>query len=272
MQLEEFFARYPVFNREEYVAYMNSRGTTNCNTQRELLAYHVRKGHIVKIRRGFYATVSGAVLDPSSMPIDGYLISGRIAKDAVLSYHSALDFHGVSHSVYYTFYFCSRHTIKTFTYQGDTFHRVPFPNALIDKKYEHMATEIKERQGQDVCVSTLERTLVDVLDRPELGGGWEEIWRSLEKIGVLDLDLLLQYALALENATTIAKVGFFLETHQEEFAVNERHLSKLKRFIPRNKHYMDHRTAQNSKLIKQWNLMVPVEILEKKWEEPNDDI
>lgn len=272
MQLDDFFSRYLVFNREEYVAYMNSRGTTNSNTQRELLAYHLKKGRIVKIRRGFYATVSRTVIDPSSMPIDGSIIAGRIAKDAVLSYHTALDFHGVSHSVYFTFYFCTRQAIKTFDYRGNTFHRVPFPNVLIDKKNEHLATEMKERQGQDVCVSTLERTLVDVLDRPDLGGGWEEIWRSLEKIAVLDLDLVIQYALALENATTIAKVGFFLETHQDDFAVNEQHLSKLKRFIPRNKHYMDHNTKKPSKLIKQWNLMVPIEILGKQWEEPDYDI
>jgi hypothetical protein len=38
---------------------------------------------------------------------------------------------------------------------------------------------------------------VDVLDRPRLSGGWEEVWRSLETIPFLDLDQVVQYALLL---------------------------------------------------------------------------
>ncbi|OGA43455.1 MAG: hypothetical protein A3G24_12650 [Betaproteobacteria bacterium RIFCSPLOWO2_12_FULL_62_13] len=62
--------------------------------------------------------------------------------------------------------------------------------------------------------TTLERTLVDVFARPDLAGGWEEIWRSLETVEFFDLDVVVQYVLLLENATTAAKVGFFLEQHQ----------------------------------------------------------
>lgn len=272
MQLERFLARHPVFTREGYITFMNSQGTTNSNTQRELLAYHVKKGHVVKVRRGFYATVPRTFTDPHTMPVDGYLIAGRVASDAVLSYHTALDIHGMAYSTYYVFYFCSQHAVKSFKYQDNTFCRVPFSKSLIDTKQKMLATEKKERWGLDIYVSTLERTLVDILDRPELAGGWEEIWRSLEMVPVFDLDLILRYALALENATTIAKVGFFLETHQKEYSVTEKHLSQFERNIPSNKHYMDRRTTQRSKLIKRWNLMVPISILEKSWEEPNDPI
>lgn len=30
----------------------------------------------------------------------------------------------------------------------------------------------------ELRVASLERTLVDVLDRPDLAGSWEEVWRS----------------------------------------------------------------------------------------------
>ena len=36
-------------------------------------------------------------------------------------------------------------------------------------------------------VTGYERALVDVLDAPEHGGGWEEIWGSLESIEFVDL-------------------------------------------------------------------------------------
>jgi len=272
MELENFFAHYPLFSREEYTTFMNSQGKVNSNTQRELLAYHLKQGHIVKVRRGFYATVSRAISDPKSMPVDGYLIAGRVTKDALLAYHSSLDFHGVAYSMYYTFYFHSHLVIKPFHYQGNEFRRCPFPKSLIASKQEMLATKKEDRQGLDINVTTLERTLVDVLDRPELGGGWEEIWRSLEMIATLDLDLVLEYALALENATTIAKVGFFLETHQNEFAVTDQYLTKLEHHIPRSKHYMDRKKNQQYHLIKRWNLLVPESVLEKIWEEPNDFI
>lgn len=68
-----------------------------------------------------------------------------------------------------------------------------------------------DRAGLSVRVTSLERTLVDVLVRPDLGGGWEEIWRSLEMVEFFDLDVVIDYTLLFENATTAAKVGFFLE-------------------------------------------------------------
>ena len=76
-------------------------------------------------------------------------------------------------------------------------------------------------------VTNLERTLVDVLDRPGLSGSWEEIWRSLESVEFFDLDKVVEYALLLGNATTAAKVGFFLEQHRETLMVEDRHLKEL---------------------------------------------
>ena len=49
--------------------------------------------------------------------------------------------------------------------------------------------------------TSLERTLVDVLDRPDLTGSWEEIWRSLESIEFFDIEQIVEYVLLLENAT-----------------------------------------------------------------------
>jgi len=270
MRLENFFALYPVFTREEYVAFMNSQGFLNSNTQRELLVYHVKKGHVIKIRRGLYAVVSRAVSDPNNMPVDAYLIAGRVMKDSLLSHHTALDFHGVAYSIYHTFYFYSHSAIKSFQHQGNAFFRIPFSKTLIEKKQEFLGAKKQDRQGLDICVTSLERTLVDILDRPELAGGWEEIWRSFGMVATLDLDLILKYSLVLDNATTTAKVGFFLETHQKEFAVTEKHLAQLEQHIPRGKHYMDRKIGQNNKLIKRWNLIVPVNVLVKNWEESND--
>jgi len=272
MKLHTFFARYPVFARREYIEFLKSKGVVNPNTQRELLAYHLKQGRIVRIRQGLFASVPQSLSESLDMPIDVYLIAGRVVDDAVLSYHTALDFFGNSYSVYYEFYYLSSHAIKPFQYQGNSFRRIKIPKALISKKKEMFSVTKQDRQGLDIRVTSLERTVVDVLDRSDLGGGYEEIWRSIEMVSVLDVDLMIQYVLLLENATTSAKVGLFLEMHQQEFSVSKKHLSKLEGLVPKTKHYIDRTSAGKSKYVKRWNLLVPVEILEKNWEEPDDSI
>jgi predicted transcriptional regulator of viral defense system len=113
----------------------------------------------------------------------------------------------------------------------------------------------------------LERTLVDVLDRPDLSGSWEEIWRSLEGIEFFDLDQVVEYALLLDNATTIAKVGFYLEQHRESLMVEEGHLNPLRDRRPRQPHYLDSSNRRSGKLVANWNLVVPVAVFERTWGE-----
>ena len=61
------------------------------------------------------------------------------------------------------------------------------------KKHAASGREV-DRAGLAVRVTSLERTLVDVLDRTDLSGGWEEIWRSLEMVEFFDLDVVIHPA------------------------------------------------------------------------------
>jgi predicted transcriptional regulator of viral defense system len=109
--------------------------------------------------------------------------------------------------------------------------------------------------------------MVDVLDCPRFGGDWEEIWRGLESVEFFDLEAVVDYALLLDNATTIAKVGFFLEQHRERLMVEDRHLELLRKTRPRVPHYFSRGDRRSGKLVAGWNLIVPSEILERRWQE-----
>jgi predicted transcriptional regulator of viral defense system len=143
---------------------------------------------------------------------------------------------------------------------------VRFPRKLTAKGEQLFGVKEMDRAGTTVRVTTLERTLVDLLDRPDLGGGWEEIWRSLETVEFFDLDVVAQYSLLLENATTIAKVGFFLEQHKERLMVDESHLERLRARRPREPHYLA-RGQRGGRLVAGWNLVVPAKVLERSWAE-----
>ena len=110
-------------------------------------------------------------------------------------------------------------------------------------------------------------SLVDVLDRPVLSGSWEEIWRSLELVEFFDLDDVVRYALLLDNATTAAKVGFFLQQHHEPLMVEDKHLAVLRDLRPRQPHYMNRSRRTAGRLIAEWNLVAPEEIIERSWGE-----
>ena len=106
---------------------------------------------------------------------------------------------------------------------------------------------------------------MDVLDRPDLAGGWEEVWRSLESVEFFDIDQVVRYSLLLENATTCAKVGFFFDQHREALMVGERDLQALRDARPRQPHYMDRTRRTRGRLVEDWNLVVPDEVLERSW-------
>jgi predicted transcriptional regulator of viral defense system len=62
------------------------------------------------------------------------------------------------------------------------------PPALAAKGEEMWGVIRRNRSGVDLRITILERTLVDVLDRPDLSGSLEEIWRSLENV-ILKTDI-----------------------------------------------------------------------------------
>ena len=124
-----------------------------------------------------------------------------------------------------------------------------------------------ERAGTSLRVTDLERTLVDVLNRPQRSGGWEEVWRSLESVEFFDLDKIVEYVLLLGNATAASKVGFYLDQHREALMVHESHLVALRSQRPRQPHYVDRSKSGDGSFVSEWNLVVPTELIERPWAE-----
>ncbi len=268
MSVTKFFAEHPVFHHEELVAYLNSNREYNPNTLKASLQYHVAKKNIARIRRGYYI-VTNPLLSRYHIENDNILIAGRMTEDSVISYHTAVEFHALPYSIYHVAYFCAAHTLgKLFTPCGH-YQQVAHPKPLQPNDI-FLETKMHDRQGLDIRVTTIERTLVDCLNKPQFAGGWEEIWRSFESINFLDIERIIEYALRLDNATTIAKLGFFLEQHQQQFSVKEEQLNLLEKHKPKSKHYMQHSEKEPIQYLSRWNLIVPVSVATKSWEELDD--
>lgn len=240
------------------------------------IKYHQEKGHILKIRSGFYYVVPRGI-DTKKCVVDPYLIASHLTNDAVLGYQSALAFFGKQHSIRNDHILLTekRTDFRDFFFQGVHYHITHFPQKLVDNNKTLINVETHNYLGEKVRVTNLERTFVDVLDRPNLiEYDWEEIWRSLESIAYLNLDTVLEYALLLETKLTIAKIGFFLEQHKDLFRVPTEFLKNLEQFCPKTLVYIDKRIKAKypHRLAKRWNIYIPLNLYNKEWEEPHEDI
>lgn len=264
VRLNNFLESHAVFTVEELDRFLFARGSGNTNTRNSILAYHRKQGRILRVRRGLYATVPWG-MDATSMTVDPHLVTAKMAVDAVLAYHTALEFHGRAYSTQWRMVYVSASKSLPLTFQSREFRGAKVPQQLLSKGEAMFGVTHHHRLGVDLRVTNHERTLVDVLDRPDLTGSWEEIWRSLESVEFFDLDQVITYTRLLENATIAAKVGFFLEQNQESLMVREAHLDALRELCPRKPHYLTRGMSRGCHWVKDWNLMIPTEILNRSW-------
>jgi predicted transcriptional regulator of viral defense system len=266
MRVREFIDTHKVFTYREFAIAHDGDVPSARLTRDALLSQYIRAGRLVRVRRELFVTVPPGI-DPATAVTDPMAVAAKMATDAVLAYHTALEYHGAAYSVHSRMTYLTGVGQRALVFQGITYTPVPFPRALVNRHQENMMADEGFRGTTLAHVTSRERTLVDVLDRVSLSGGWEEVWRSLELMSSLDLEFVVTYALALGNATTIAKVGFFLERHGEQFAVGSGVLERLRTRVPRGLHYADRGRASAGRLVEQWHLIMPVTVLDEDWEE-----
>lgn len=261
----EFFDSTPVFTRAEFEAVRASSASRSPRTTDSLLRRYVADGRLLRVRGGLYTVVPRGI-DAAAAPVDPYLIATKLAPDATVAYHAALQFWGKAYSVWQRFHFFTETSTRALRFRELEFVPVKVPLQLRELAAADLNVTEQRHAGGIVRVTTLERTLVDVLDAPANAGGWEEIWRSLEMVEFFDLDAVISYVLKLESALTAARVGFFLEQQREALMVEDAHLALLRQHRPRQPRYLDAR-RKPGKLVDAWNLIVPEDVLGRTWAE-----
>ena len=266
MKVKQFFETHPVFRYEEFAGFMASLGTHRPESWRQQLSYHQKAGHLIHIRKFLYAVKPMLSQEPW---IDPYLIASKATVDGILAYHTALELYGVAYTTFSEFTYLTSQQKLAFTHEGQRFRAIVQPKALVVSGHTNYGVNTISRGSMSIKLTSLERSIVDVLDRPDLGGGWEEIWRSLEYITQLDPNKVIDYALLLKNSTTVAKVGYFLEQRPTHLAVDQKTIEKLLPYAPKQPHYMNRDRQGEGKYIEKWRLIVPLEIINRTWEEPD---
>jgi predicted transcriptional regulator of viral defense system len=256
-----FLETHPVFRigelRKHFSLSDKSKEVSN------ILSYNKRMGWIGVVKSGLYYAIRPGKTE-TTMHVDPLLVAAKMRNDAVLAFHSALEFLGFSHSVLNSYYYYSAQSHPVMRFRNDHFCGVQIPRTIRKKSLIMFGTEKFERSGINVVVTGKERTLVDVLERPQLCGGVEEIFRSLEKMPYIQPELVLKYLTLRRKKILFARVGFFLEQHREQFQIEESFLRKLEINKPVQPLYWE-RSCRGGVIKNRWNLIVPEAIDQRKW-------
>lgn len=260
-----FFAQHPVFTHAQFVTAHTARGRSRL-TSNAMLARYLTSGRLLHVRRGLYAAVPTG-REHSGFSPDPYLISANAQADGVLAYHTALAFHGVAYSVWWRFQALTAGRTRRFTFGNEEFVSIQVPHEVRRLPEFGGGVVSRSHAGGDVRVTTIERTLVDLMHTPQHGGDWEEIWRSLQGVAFVDPHAVVEYAMLMRSALTAARVGFFLDQHREQWMLDDAHLEPLLHAKPKQPLYWDRR-RESGTLVGRWGLVIPKAILERRWEEP----
>jgi predicted transcriptional regulator of viral defense system len=263
-----FFATHPVFTHGEFATAHTAHGRSEA-TSNAILKRYVATGRLLRVRRGLYAAVPPGREHQGFQP-DSYLIAAKCQEDAVIGYHSALSFHGTAYSVWSRVQAVTCRRLRRFSFQNEHFVFIQAPPEVRSLPDSGGGVKRHPHGGSEVRVTTIERTLVDLMHAPQYGGGWEEIWRSLDMVEFLDLGAVVEHALRMRTALTAARVGFFLEQHQTPWMVEDTHLAPLIAARPKQPLHWDRR-RESGTLQPRWNLVIPDTVLHRDWEEPHAD-
>jgi predicted transcriptional regulator of viral defense system len=262
MKPEGFLTTHSLFAREELAAVVRGRGRVDATVDSHLARW-LRQGRILRVKRGVFVRPDKPG-DPNGLA-DHIALASRMAPDAAVAYHTALETHGFAQSIFELLTFVTWTKTKPTSFQGRRFVPVRPRAPLFAAERGERFIERAERAGIELRVTTLERTVADVLDRPDLAGGVEEVWRSLLSVPALDPEPLEDYVTLVGSKTLAAKVGFFLEKRREELVVPVKLLERLNARVPAAPVYMDRR--RKGRLVARWALIVPAGLLEDESED-----
>jgi len=219
----------------------------------------VKEGKLRRVRKSLYHVLS-PLEQPEKSVVDKILIASKVRKEYYLGFHTALEFYGCANSLHNEAYVAviPKNRFNPFHYSHLTFKPV---------FVEDVTYEVEEKQYQDytVKVSSKERTFIDCIDRVQYAGGWEECIKSLQNLGGLNPEKLLNLLEWCGKDAVYRRVGYTLELlrKQSQFyeQIDDFILGRIEQKVTGPPRYLTHKGKTT--LNKKWKLYIPDDFEEK---------
>ena len=221
----------------------------------KLMIYNLKKrGYIGSIKKGLYYIIPFENID-REYTVNRFLIGANLLSNYSLSFHTALEIHGISYSNFNMVYISTNNYRESFEFQGNIYKPV-ISNTTI-------GVEEKDIDGIPIRVTNIERTIIDCLNKIEYVGGLEEFLKSVSILVNIDQEKLLGYLLEFNKKILFAKCGWLLSMLEKyghfEFQIKDKikkmtgdRTYDLIKFDKDEKIYVDN----------YWNLRIPMRLNE----------
>jgi len=207
----------------------------------------VRAKKVAKVRNGLYVHV-----DESGYPLTTkFEIATKVADDAFVCYHSALEYFGVANQVFNTVTVGSKIRFNDFSFDDIDYVRKPTKHDV----------QIMNIVTAGVRVTTLERTVIDCIHNIDAGGGIDEVLNALDQIRVLDENKLLETLQAYDSVLLYQKVGYVLEHFKDKFMLTDTFFEECKSRLTNQIKYFLQDEYKDIEFNSKWKLMAPKRLI-----------
>lgn len=210
-----------------------------------------KAGFVEQIRRDLYCMKNPVGNIPA---VHKFEVACKISDSSFLSYHSALEYHGIGHQVFNVVMVSSKSAFRSFAFD--------------DCNYQSFITRIGmdgvvcSTVNPNVKVTNLERTFVDCIDRVGRAGGAEELFHCFEGIYMLDVEKLKRYLELYNKAHLYQKVGYVLERLKNQIGIQS-DIIELCREKGKVVVANFSTTEKCEVFVKEWNLYIPLVIVKE---------
>jgi predicted transcriptional regulator of viral defense system len=219
----------------------------------------VKKGWLERLRPGLFQLV------PANRGREGIADTNPLAAGAVLaspyffSFGTACTHHGLTEQVYAEVYLACQQRRRPESIRGKryVFVHVPAPRFFGFEEINSL--------GQPVQMATVERALLDAIDRPQYAGGIGEVSRIAARAATrVSWKELLELARRWHSSALVQRLGYFLDLHRAEVpsAIRSALLALVR---PKSKLQLGSRRrwGTTGRLVAPWNVVenVPGDVL-----------
>jgi predicted transcriptional regulator of viral defense system len=172
----------------------------------------VDRGVATRLKPGLYVLVPFELGRERQYPGNPLIVAREIMKgeDYYLSHATAMEIHGMTTQPQLVVTVTTPKHRRSLTALGVEFRFVRCQRRHLFGLTEHWVTK-----QEKVCVSDLERTIIDGLKQPEHCGGLTEIAKGLwMRSQDMNVDRLVQYARRIGVGAVVRRLGFLLETYE----------------------------------------------------------
>lgn len=211
-----------------------------------------RKGWLQRGRRGSYIFVPLSSLSPETMPEDPWALAMELFAPCFISGFTAAEYWELTEQIFNTIVVYSsrpqRSTTQKLANVIFRIHRIPESGLFGTKKVW--------RNNIPALIADPHRTLIDVLDYPELGGGGRhmlDIAHAYWKGGKADPGRLLQYAMRLKRGVIFKRLGFTAESWGD---VTQEWLQTCRDHVSAGISKLDPSGSDKGRILTRWRLRI----------------